>query len=272
MHTRLLFLMTLAAGTILAQERPAAAPGETTEEDWKVHVELHVFTLPEKKAFALLPELRDETKIAGAWKKLEEMVAKGEAKLVAAPGGTTTHGNKIALSEGEQVHYPSEFESPQIIETREERENGPAAPEAEEVKPAAKTGAGAGGKGEVKAGAQKKDPPIAYAINTFETRLVGIQFGGEVSVSADGRRLLIDAVSSHTWLPKWDEFEVGRLSNNEKILVKQPRFSVATSSSQLGLNSGERTLLSIHRVPESKGEMELFLLRAWTTPRKAVTK
>lgn len=40
-------------------------------------------TLPQKTALPLIAELNDEAKVEAAWTRVQEMIAKGEATLVA---------------------------------------------------------------------------------------------------------------------------------------------------------------------------------------------
>ena len=94
----------------------ARADDALEEGDWRIHVEFHAITLPEKKALALLPELRDETTIAAAWAKLEAMIAKDGSKVFGVLIGETTGGEKIEVRQGEEVRYATEFSPPSVIE------------------------------------------------------------------------------------------------------------------------------------------------------------
>ena len=236
MLTRLTVLAVIAFAAVLS----ARADDALQEGDWKIHVELHTITLPEKNALALLPELRDETTIAAGWAKLEAMIAKDEAKVFAVLIGEGKDGEKIEARQGEEVRYATEFSPPSLVEP------------------------GAGQSKEPAKGPQA----VSFGPTAFEKRDIGIAFTAELSVSADGRRVHMAATPEHTWLLGWEDFENGRLPNNEKIFIKQPRFAVVKTSGHFAMNSGERTLLSIHRVPGRENTMEFFLLRAWTTPRK----
>ena len=211
-------------------------------QKWRVHAELKVITLPEKAAIALLPELRDEEKIEGAWKRLEAMLADGGATLVATPGVVVDRDQKAEMSQGEEIRYGTEFSQPTVIE------------------PAPKPGDTA---------PLNKDKALgtAYGPTAFETRHVGITLNVEAGVSGDGQTLDVTVKAEHTWHLGWDEFESGQTLRGEKIKLKQPKFASAKADSILTVRSGERTLLSIHRVPGEPGRMELFLLRAWTVAR-----
>lgn len=228
-----LVLLLLAVLTASAQDAP---------RQWRVHSELQVITLPEKAAIALLPELRDEGKIEGAWKRIEAMFAEGGATLVAAPIVVANSDEKGEAKQGEEVRYGSEFSSPQVIEPQ---------PKPDDTAPPNKG----------------KALGITYGPTAFETRHVGITLTVEAGVSGDGQTLDVTVKTEHTWLLGWAEFESGQTLSGEKIKLKQPKFAEAKADSFLAVRSGERTLLSFHRVPGDPGRMELFLLRAWTVPR-----
>ncbi|MEI7820963.1 MAG: hypothetical protein WCK55_08605 [Verrucomicrobiota bacterium] len=242
-------LPRLAAVALLALPAflSAQSPDDAKERAWKIHVELQAITLPAKDALALLPELSDGTTMPAAWKKLEAMLAEERAKVVALLLGDTifekifgiaTPGAKIEAHQGEIVEFPTEFSPPLPIENPETAKAAP--------KPALGIGFG----------------PTAFA-----SRQTGVLLAADAAASTDGKHITITATLEHVWMLGWQDFEQGRLANNEKILIKQPRFSSVKTAGTFAVLSGERTLLSIHRVPEREREMEIFILRAWTTPR-----
>jgi hypothetical protein len=71
---------------------------------------------------------------------------------------------------------------------------------------------------------------------------------------------------SHLRLLGWSEVEAARLPDNSKVTIKLPRFAVDRGASEFVMAAGTRTLLGVHPVPEKPDEVELFILRAWTTP------
>jgi hypothetical protein len=228
-------LVLAIANLAIAQEPPAPAP-----EDWKIYVEMKVFAASARKLHPLVAELHDETKVNDAAIKLEKMVESGEAELVGTIASQTVDNHEISAFQGEQIRYPIEFEGPQLIEGR----NG---------QPATPAG---------------RPQDIAYPATTYETRNVGLSLEADVSVSADGKRFLVIAKPKRTWFLKWDEFETGRLANNDKIIVKQPRFASAEGSSTFAMSNQEPVLLGVHSVPGSPDKMEVMVLRVWSTPRK----
>ena len=242
----------LASAAFLAvlASTPAQTPDAVKDDAWKIHedhapkiqIELQAITLPAKDALALLPELSDEKSMPAAWTKIEALLAGEKAKISAVLLGET-HGEKVEAHQGEDVRYPSEFSSPSPIEN----------PAGEKAAP-------------------KQNRGVTFGPTAFEMRKTGVMLTADAGASADGKRITITATPEHVWMLGWQEFEQGRLANNEKIIIKQPRFASAKTTGTFAVQSGERTLLSIHRVPDHEKEMEFFILRAWTTPRDADKK
>ena len=228
-------LMLVFASAAAAQEPPSP-------QDWKIYVELKVFAASARKMNPLVAELRDESKVNDAAGQLEKMVESGEAELVGTIASQTIENQKISAFQGEQIRYPIQFEAPYAIEGKDAQTKNP-----------------------------KEHPrDIAYPGTTFETRNVGIALELNANVSADGKRFVVSASPTRTWFLRWDEFENGRLANNDKIIGKQPRFGSVEASSTIAMSNQERVLLGVHAVPGSPDKMEVMLLRVWSTPRKAL--
>jgi len=214
----------------------ASAPAQASDEAWKIHVELQAIMLPAKDALALLPELSDDKSMPAAWAKVEAMLADAKAKVSAILLGQT-QGEKIEVRQGEDVRYATEYTTPWPIQHPADDKAGP-----------------------------KQNLGVAFGPTAFEIGKTGVMLTASAEASADGRRISVSATAEHVWMLGWQDFEQGRLANNDKLIIKQPRFASAKTEGAFALNSGERTLLSIHRVPGSETEMELFILRTWTTP------
>lgn len=234
-------LPRFAAVVMLAICASSLAQSSDDPQDaaWKIHVELQVITLPAKDAIALLPELSEEKSMPAAWAKIEAMLGGHKAKILTVLVATT-HGEKIEVHQGEEVRYGTQFSAPAPIENPPK---GPAEP--------------------------KPNLGVSFGPTAFEVRKIGVMLTADADASADGKRIVISATPEHVWMLGWHEFEQARLANNEKLTIKMPRFATAKTTGTFALRSGERTLLSIHPVPGSEGTMELFILRAWTTPRVA---
>jgi hypothetical protein len=250
--------LSLAASALMAGPNdssgnppPLRDPAIPPNPNWRIHVEMHVVTLPEKDATALLPALRDDAKIDGAWAKIEALLAAGKAQLLATPGYTFMDGQAADSQEGEELKYPTEWDTPRLVEPQNaplpKLDDATAKPQ----DPAAKSEA------------------ISITPTQFETRQLGISLLTEGVVSEDGKQLTLRLNALHTRFLSWDEQEAVRMPNGERVTLKQPRFATMKDFSHVSLESGERVLLGAHRVPGDKGEMELFIVHAWTTPRPA---
>lgn len=222
----------------------AQDPAGPSEMDWKIHLEVQSIELPAKTAYALLSQLRDEKQMPEAWKRLETLVETGEAKLGLNLGGQSTDNHEVKLSVGEEIRYPNEPPRVDVVLSKAAAEK-PVAP-------------------------NDNSQDVAYSPDMLVSRNVGLSLEGYLRTSVDGKRLVVSAACSRTWLLRWDEFEIGRLRNNDKIAHKQPRFAFARSETSFGVNSGERVLLSAHPIPEQANQMELVLLHIWTTPRRQI--
>ena len=201
----------------------------TAWADWSIHTEFYVVTLAKKQAAALMPELRDDAKIEAAFAKLESLVTAGEAHTVATLTGRCDAGGKLESKQVDEVRYASEWE------------------------PAKPVGDG-------------KVPAVALNPSTFDVREVGVRFSAETEVSTDGQTLRLKTEESHVRLIGWSEVEAARLPDDSKVTLKQPQFSISRHAGSISLKSGKRTLLGVHAVPGKPDEVELFILRGWTTP------
>jgi hypothetical protein len=233
MLPRTAFLALLTALVFVHAQAPVLAD----DRPWKIHIELQAITLPAKDALKLLPELSDEKSMPAAWAKIEAMLTGEQAKVAGILLGEA-HRERIEIHQGEEVRYATEFSQPAPIE-----------------KPAGE------------ANTPTQNLGIGFGPTAFEMRKTGLMLTASADVSDDGKHIVVTATPEHVWMLGWQEFECGRLPNNEKLFIKQPRFATVKTSATFAFESGERTLVSFHRVPGSETDMELFLLRAWTTPR-----
>jgi hypothetical protein len=197
--------------------------------DWTCHTELAVVTLPKKEAATLLPDLRDDAKIEAAFLKLEQFVQKGTAQMLAKLAAQGASGTMVKAEQVQQIPYETEWERPDTV-----------------------------GGGKV--------PAVVLRPLSFEKLDVGVLFSSEATAANDGRVIRLKLEHSHVRLLGWTEFEAARLPDNSKIAVKQPRVAVNSGTCEIVMASGSRTLLGVYAVPEKPDEVEIFLLRTWTTP------
>ena len=127
----LLFLLT-AAPLIRADELKAIAPAPSPAPTpgllgkWSVRVEVFMVALPQEKALALLPALRDDAKIDAACAELTEMIKHKEATLTGYPLLVLGEGTELAWSQTNlEKIYPTQFQPPQTPTSFEKRNVGP---------------------------------------------------------------------------------------------------------------------------------------------------
>ena len=229
--------VTLALFGISATLRAGDAP-LPTDAKWTVIAECQMVTLPQKAAWPLLPDLNDDEKIDSAWTKLQQMIERGEATLVANLSVRGDVDQKMVAEEVREIRYPTEFTPPQIPqEIRIERD------------------------------AALKDLPVTGATPTaFETRNVGATLELESKVSDDGQWIAIGLVAQHVRFLRFQKYDTGVVKSGEHQFIEQPFFSSLKDTLALHVRAGQRVLLGLHKIPEDETNMELFFLRVRTQP------
>ena len=235
------FILPLFIAMLLANHGRAGDETEANWLKWRVHLELTAFSLPTKIARPLLPALRDEKQIEEGWKQLQRLVEEGSAKVELDASRETVGNDAVEFLSGEELRYPDGIEGINLIKQHPAKGG--------EVAPSEAAG-------------------VSYLPSHLVTRTVGFQCKADPHVSDDGERVIINMVFERSWVRQWDEFEAGRLRNNEKILFKQPRFFIVRADGSYGFGSGRRVLISSHPVNGQPDQMEIVILRVSTTPRR----
>jgi hypothetical protein len=228
MKTALRFIATLGIFALLGS--PAFA--EDRGGQWNVRVEVLMVDLPQDKALALLPDLRDPGKIDGAVTQIIDAINHNQAKLIGYPAVQTLDGQRAVSETVIEKRYPTEFQ-PLV----------PPPP-----KPGGPQGAPAG------------PPPSDAAIPTaFETRNVGVTVEVEPHVLQNGDWIRISIVPQRVIFEGFDAYT---------FATEQPRFFTAKMTTTLTLRNGQRNLLAFHKLPDPGNLVELFILQAWDAPVK----
>jgi hypothetical protein len=222
----------ISPGDATAGEKPEARISRLLKEKWQVRVDLLMVSVPQGAALELLPSLRDGAKIDGACKRLEEMIARKEAQLIAWPEVVTKNGER-AVTEGIlEERYPTEFDPPQ---SPEESRNLP-------------------------------KPHVPKAVPTaFETRNTGASLEVEPVVTSDGASVLLSLVPQHVRLVEMKTHFTGKNSAGEELRIQQPEFRTMKTTTTLRLRSGQRQLLATFN-NEVDGSLAFFIVRATVLP------
>lgn len=238
-HGRLLAVFTLATlavafpGAAGAQEPPAP------KSKWTVIAECQMVVMPQKAALSLIPVLSDEKKVEGEWAKVQEMIDRGEATLIANLLVQGEAGKNLVTESVEELRYATEYDPPKLPREMP-KEN------ATEF--------------------LKNWPVAAITPTAFETRNLGVTLEVKAEVSADGQWIRAQVVPNHVRLLRFSKFEAGTLPTGKELFVEQPQFSTLKDTLSLVVRSGQRVLVGVHKVPGSENTMELFILRMRTQP------
>jgi len=210
----------------------SSAFAEDRDGQWNVRVEVLVVDLPQDKALALLPDLRDPGKIDGAVAQIIDAINRKQAKLIGYPAVQTLDGQRAVSETVIEKRYPTEFHSL--------------------VPPPPKPG-------DPQCAPGGSPPPGAAIPTAFETRNVGVTLEVEPHVLQNGDWIHLSIVPQRVILDGIDTYTLGTM---------QPRFFTAKITTTITLRNGGRNLLGFHKLPEPGNLVELFIVQAWDAPVK----
>lgn len=201
-------------------------------------------TLPLKTALPLIADLGDEAKVAGAWPRLQALIAGGQATLEAALFAQGVESRRVVAESVEEVRFATEYQPPEVPDTA----------------PGSK----------LSLEALKIWPVVGITPTSFDTRKIGQTLTLMAVGTLDPKVFVCSFEAHHVRLEKNFKFDAGRLVNGDRLFVEQPFFSDLKDSSQAVLESGQPKLTGVHVLPGPEGLVELFLLtlklRALPTP------
>jgi hypothetical protein len=204
---------------------------------WNITAECQMVTLPQKLVLPLLADLNDEKKIEAAFSKIQELITKGDAQLVANIVARGRDDQTVFSESVEELRYATEFDPPQVP---------PNAPENVEV--------------------LKAWPVIGITPTSFDSRKVGALIELKAIVRKEGNAIDIETTPQHVRFLRWAKTDAGRLADGKSLFVEQPIFHTTKSTSTLTIRNGQRVLLGVHKLPEPAGTFEFFLLKVSATP------
>jgi hypothetical protein len=219
---------------------PAAEKKAPKDPQWNVRVEVLMVALPEEKALALLPELRDSAKIEGAVTEIMAAIKRKEATLMGYPVVVTLDGERGVSETIFEKRYPTEFEPPTTPQTAGQTAPAPA-------------------------GAPISEPAFPTA---FEVRNVGVTLEVEPEVSAKGDWIRVDVVPQRVELLGFDTYDAVKTASGLVVKADQPRFATSKTTTRLKLHNGESCLLAVHKLVQPENQIELFIIQASATPVK----
>ena len=193
-----------------------------------------MIVVSESRMLALMPELLDDARIEAAGKKLETMIAKGEAKLAANLLVRAESGTRGVAESVREFRYPVQFDPPSM--PYDLPKENPL-----EV--------------------LKAWPAVAITPRDFQTRNIGATLELESVIEANGARIYADVVPQHVLFLRWDKFDAGVLANGKRLTVDQPQFFTMKTTFSMEFRNGQMALVGMHKLIEPEGSFELVLLR-----------
>ena len=205
--------------------------------------------LPEEKALALLPDLRDDARIESAYTQIINAIQHKEATLVAYPVVFASNDNRVTAATIDELLYPTEFEPPKVPQNV-----GSATMNV--------------GHGTATTTTDNNPPPVNLTSppTNFEKRNVGVSL--EVSVTLplpDKQWFKVDLDVRNVVFLGFDWFEVLKMPTLTSS-IQQPEFFTMEISSSLVLRSGQRVLCGMHKLKNPAGQVELFIMQATAMP------
>jgi hypothetical protein len=215
-------------------EKPDAFAGTP-----QVTVDVLMVSLPEAKALAMLPQLRDPVRVAAAQEQLLALIARKEAQLIDWPE-LTAHSDVTATSETiVEQRYPIEFEQP--------TEPGWGNPPKRKLSPDEDV-------------LRKLRLAGALVPMTFETRNTGQTLQMTATISADRKSATISVSATIVRLSRMAQFSTVPIDADNHLSVAQPVFTTHKTSLILSLRDGERRLIYVGKHTETPDQIHLWVL------------
>jgi hypothetical protein len=232
--------------SLKADVPPSPATGFKYNHQPQVRVDVLMVSLPQDKALALLPALRDPERVSDAQAILLRMIGQKEATLIDWPEVTLHSGGRATCETFLEERYPTEFDQPTEAQT-------------------------------LSAFTKKKRTPAEEALRflrlagllipvTYETRNTGVTLEVEALVAKDNHSVTLQLSSQYIWLGKMSRFETTTADVGKPAFVQQPVFHTRKTSPHLTMRNGERRLIYVGSPMEPGGKMELFILGATILP------
>ena len=245
-------LLLLAACDKLPQSKRV----QTTSE---IEMDLLVVRLSDKRAMALIPQLRDRKRAADATKEVLKLVTDGEATLIGWPVLTTKSGQRAVVEQIDEFRYATEFDpagSAKVVETHP-TEPGVAAPPVVPVAPHTEPPVQPKDASTITTDTVNEASPTA-----FETRNIGVTFEVEPNIDPNGRTIDINMVPQHVRLRGMRKVTVERPKERTSVVVEQPEFVTHKVTTSISMEDGDYALIGVFNVADMPGQMEFFILHS----------
>lgn len=214
------------------------AGGGLPDAPLNIRIEVQVVAIPEQLTVPLINEMKDKNKIEAAYAKIQDMLAKGTAKLIGWPIVTTKSGQRSVIESIHEIRYATEYKPPTVNVT-------PDVPADSTVKVEPKVDV-----------TTLAGIPIA-----FETRNAGVTLEVEPVLGPDGKTIDLNMVPQDVRLKGFEKVTLEGSPGKSKVIVEQPRFDTMKVTTSITMLSGRRMLLGVFRTDDPPKHFEFFILK-----------
>jgi hypothetical protein len=208
-----------------------------------IRIELQVVAIPEQIAIPLVAEMKKKEKIEAANTRIQELLAKGTAKLVGWPIIITHSGQRAVCEAIKEIRYAAEYNPPTVSVSPNVPADAPA-----KIGPTV-------------------DLTTFEGIPTgFETRNTGVTFEVEAVLGPDGKTIDLNMVPQTVRLKGYRKVTIEGAARKGKVVVEQPQFDTNKLTTSLTVRSGERVLLGVYPIEDPPKHLEFFILKAEAIP------
>lgn len=215
--------------------------------DWtaspNIRIEIQIVAIPEPLSVAFINEMKDKTKIEAAYVKVQDLLAKGTAKLIGWPMAITRSGQRAIIEAIHEIRYATEYAPPTVG-----------------VNPDVAADA------EVKVEPKLDVTALAGLPSAFETRNAGVTLEVEPVLGPDMKTIDLNIVPQHVRLKGFEKVTLEGAAGRTKTIVEQPRFDTMKVTTSVTMLSGHRLLLGVFRTDDPPKHFEFFILKVETVP------
>jgi len=236
----LVFFLTLLA---VSGDAFAAEPEHAPTPSPNIRIELQMVAIPGQIGLPLAAQMKSKDKIEAANARIQQMLAKGTAKLIGWPILTTRSGQRAVIEAVKEIRYATEYNPPTVS-----------------VNPNTPADA-----------AIKVTPTVDVVTfegvpSAFETRNTGVTLEVEPVLEEDGKTIDMNIVPQHVRLKTFHKVTIEGAARKGKVVVEQPEFDTNKVTTSVTMHSGQRMLMGVYPTDDPPKHLEFFILKVEVVP------
>jgi Flp pilus assembly secretin CpaC len=234
-----LSLLTISSEALSEEPAPAQAAAPLPN----IRIELQVVAVPEQIGLPLAAEMKSKDQIEAANTRIQQMLAKGTAKLIGWPIVTTHSGIRAVVEDIQELRYATEYVPPTVS-----------------VSPNMPTDS------TIKVVPSVDVTTFEGVPSAFETRNTGVTLEVEPVLKEDGKTIELNIVPQHVRLKEFRKIIVEGAARKGKVVVEQPVFDTRKVTTSMAMQSGQRMLMGVYPTDAPPKHLEFFILKVEVIP------